>query len=95
MPNSKISENAQKKKMDLSDANNALISPNRFAEQMEEIIKTPVCALAEETAKNTVKENALKKKAVLDVLEFCPLSAVKEELLMITSVIWSVHKINF
>ena len=56
--------------MDLSDANNALISPNRFAEQMEEIIKTLVYAIVEETVKNTVKEDAHKKKVARDVPEY-------------------------
>lgn len=66
------------------DVNFALIIQSQFAEPMEETTKTLVCAPAEKTVRNTVKENALKKRVVLDALESYLLFAVKKESLMIT-----------
>ena len=77
----------KKKLKVLSDVNFVLMSQNLFVAQMEEIIKILVFVHAEETAKNTAKVNALKKRAVPDVLECYNLSAVKKELLMITCAI--------
>ena len=50
--------------------NCALNILSQFVELMEETIKTPVCVLAEEIAKNTVKENVHRKRVVLDALVF-------------------------
>lgn len=82
MLNLKISENVRKKAKTLSDVICALILQNLFVEQMEETIRTHVCALAEEIVKNTVMENVLRKRAVPDVQEYFSLFAVKRELLM-------------
>ena len=90
--NLKISENAKKKLTDLSDANCAPTLPNPFAELMEETTRTHACARAEETARNIVKESALKKRVAPDVPEFCSLFAVRKELLTIICAIWSVPK---
>lgn len=66
----------------------------QFVELMEEIIKILVNALAKVHAKNTLKEDVLKKKVVPDALECLNQSARRKELHMIMFVIWNVHKTN-
>lgn len=57
-----------------------------FAELTDLTIKMNVCAHVKELVRNTQKGDVLKKKIVLDVLEFLNLFVVKKESLMITSV---------
>jgi hypothetical protein len=66
---SRTSENVKTRERILWDAINVLIFLSQFAELMVETIRTVVSVPAEETVKNTVKVNALKKRVALDVQE--------------------------